>query len=243
MRKFISFLLLGISLQLSAQQTLYIGTMAFNPPFSLRLDTEGHLYGFDISFMNEICKRIQANCVYKQMPFEDLFPALNNHTIDLAISGIIITPERQKDYLFSLPYFVSNGIFIVHTDEFKSIDNLRNKKIGVIKHSVYFYLAPKILGPDATIMPYTRPTDMLANLVSGNIQAIFTDEMPAKYWATKDDNIDVIGKPIPTGSGYGIMTNLNNDQLIHQINAAILDIEKDGTYLKLYNQFFNILIN
>ncbi|MFA1369849.1 transporter substrate-binding domain-containing protein, partial [Legionella pneumophila] len=40
------------------------------------------------------------------------------------------------------------------------------------------------------------------------------------------------------GNGYGILALKNNAPLIMKINKALLQIEKDGTYLEIYNTYF-----
>ena len=40
------------------------------------------------------------------------------------------------------------------------------------------------------------------------------------------------------GEGYAIMAHKNNSDLIKKINQALLDMEQDGTYLRIYNRYF-----
>lgn len=48
----------------------------------------------------------------------------------------------------------------------------------------------------------------------------------------------LVGKAIRSGDGYGIMANKNNADLITQINKALLQMENDGTYLRISNTYF-----
>ncbi|BCA93834.1 hypothetical protein TUM19329_01950 [Legionella antarctica] len=51
----------------------------------------------------------------------------------------------------------------------------------------------------------------------------------------------LVGQKILMGEGYGIMALKSNALLIQQINKSLLDMEADGTYLKIYNQYFSNL--
>lgn len=47
-----------------------------------------------------------------------------------------------------------------------------------------------------------------------------------------------VGDKMAIGDGYGILASKNNAPLIMKINKALLQIEKDGTYLEIYNTYF-----
>ncbi|HAT9397002.1 TPA: transporter substrate-binding domain-containing protein, partial [Legionella pneumophila subsp. pneumophila] len=40
------------------------------------------------------------------------------------------------------------------------------------------------------------------------------------------------------GSGYGIIALKNQSALIDKINHILLEMEKDGSYLRIYNEYF-----
>ena len=238
----ISFFLL-FNIQLCAQnyqKTLIIGALPFNAPFSNQIDNRGHFVGFDIELMNHICERINARCLYKGASITQLFTSIKIRQMDLAIGGLIITKQRQESYLFSMPYLMSYGNFVVlNKSNIKSINDLYHKKIGVLKGSVYQRMVMQHFGSNVTIIPYPLMPDILSALVDKQVDAVLIDQAPAKYWTTKENNLKILGKPMHTGSGYAIMTNKKNTKLIREINSAILNMEQDGSYLKLYNEYFN----
>ncbi|HAT9019967.1 TPA: transporter substrate-binding domain-containing protein, partial [Legionella pneumophila subsp. pneumophila] len=46
------------------------------------------------------------------------------------------------------------------------------------------------------------------------------------------------GKKISIGEGYSIMANPDQFVLIKKINKILLEMEADGTYLRLYSEYF-----
>ncbi|RYW67113.1 ABC transporter substrate-binding protein, partial [Legionella pneumophila] len=52
------------------------------------------------------------------------------------------------------------------------------------------------------------------------------------------DQLKLIGDKIPIGSGYGIIALKNQSALIDKINHILLEMEKDGSYLRIYNEYF-----
>lgn len=93
--------------------------------------TGNGLEGFDIDLMNAIGKEVGLNIVFESMPFDGLIPALQSNTIDAAIGGITITPERAKSVRFSSPYFKAGlAIAVQQSNEvIKNYDDLKGKKL------------------------------------------------------------------------------------------------------------------
>lgn len=83
--------------------------------------------------MKEICTRIHEQCIFKPLTFHQLPLMLNSGDIDVAIGSIIITPEREQNFLFSLPYKASDLQFIVLANSnFNKPEDLREKRICCI---------------------------------------------------------------------------------------------------------------
>ena len=234
------FLILLLALPLSYAQTLLIGSTYQNPPFNSIADQKGNFYGFDIDIMGAICQRIKLRCKFKPVQFNNLFTELNAGKIDLAIAAIIITTNREEEFLFSLPYLESSAQFMTNIQsDIKTPDELINQKIGVRLGTPFKSLARKLYGDKITIVELPSTEDLLVKLDDESIDAILMDAPTAKDWATNDSNqYRLIGTRIPIGKGYGIMATQDQEKLISQINQALISIEADGTYLKIYSHYF-----
>lgn len=195
------------------------------------------LTGFDIDLMKEICTRINMSCSFKAYTFDKLFPALINKEIDATIAGITITAARSEQFIFSLPYLASSGQFMVPTiSKSKNLYDLNGKRIGIERGSLYKELAIKTLDATTTVVAFNTQADLLQALGNNEVDAGLLDAATAEYWVANNSNMfKLIDKTINVGLGYGIMTNQNNSALINTINSALLSMENDGTYLRLYN--------
>ena len=239
MRKQLLCLLLSI-LPLSYADALTIGTTQNNPPFSSMSDQKGHFYGFDIDIMNEICTRIKSPCTYTSVVFNDIFPTLIAGKIDLAIAAIIITPERKQSFLFSIPYLESNAQFITQQQSpINTPEDIKNKKVGIRQGTPFAAIARKIYKNQVEIVEFAEVNDFFDALKNNTIDIVLTNAAAARYWyANNSDLYKLIGAEIPTGDGYGIIANKGQEKLITQINEALLHMEEDGTYLKIYTRYF-----
>ena len=222
-------------------QTVTIGILPFNPPFEMEADKKGHYFGFDVDLMNAICTRGQMECQFISGTLPELFNLLSKGKIDLAMGAISITPQRQQTYLFSLPYLASYGHFITkQNSKIQSISDLIGKRVGVLKGSLYQQLAKDILNNQVNVIEFDASSGIIEGLINGKIDAALMDEGSAWYWkAANDQIIKLLGDHYKVGIGYGIISTMDNKKLIAQINQVLLKIESNGTYLKIYNRYFN----
>ncbi|HAT8642497.1 TPA: transporter substrate-binding domain-containing protein [Legionella pneumophila] len=237
--KLLQLLLFIIISSNSYSLNLTIGTSKFNPPFEVWSGNNSSLYGFDIDLMQEICRRLHAACTFKAYIFDDLFPALKNREVDLVIASMIITDERKKHFIFSLPYMESNSQYITTVDsKINTFDDLHGQKIGVRKGTPY---ARQVLSENRNnqVIFYELIQDMLLGLSNNEVDASLMDYEAAKYWmASEPYAYKLIGKKISIGEGYSVMANPDQFVLIKKINKILLEMEADGTYLRLYHEYF-----
>lgn len=218
---------------------LTIGTAPLNPPFGDVADKQNNFYGFDIDIMMEICKRIEAQCTFQPVVYNQLFPMILSNQIDLAISAIISTEDKRAAFLFSLPYLESNARFLTLVDSpINGPIDIHGKKVGVRKGTPFGKLATSLYN-DITIKEYDTIADLLLGLTDKEVDIIITNDAAAKYRVANNSDIyKLIGVNLPIGDGYAIMANKQQTDLISQINAALLQMEADGTYLSIYSRYF-----
>ena len=90
----------------------------------------GEFRGFDIDLAKLIAKKMNKAVEFKDMQFNNLFQALNANQIDVAISMITITEEREKNFDFSIPYYFNKiGTIFYKNSKIEKIDDLHNKKL------------------------------------------------------------------------------------------------------------------
>lgn len=238
MRIALFYFLMMVSFSIFAQ-TLEIGTLTTNPPFSMQSSQNGaqqNFTGFEIDIMNEICNRIQYDCQYKAVDFHEIESMLNTNNIDAAIAAIIITPDRKQRFALSLPYKQSFIQFVtLKNNAITSVDELHDKTIGIYLDSpVRNYITNTFKGQTKT-KEYTHSESLFDALVSKQVAAIVTNYESAAYWSENlEPSFRFLGNKIAFGEGYGIMAKLANQALIDKINQALLSMENDGTYLKIY---------
>ncbi|KTD52958.1 transporter substrate-binding domain-containing protein [Legionella quateirensis] len=237
--KKIFFIILFISSSLLYGTTVKVGFI-ITPPYAVYADDdEKHFYGFTVDLMDELCKRINIDCIYKPITFNNELAELQNGTIDLAFTQIPITSDATGNFLFSLPYLISDGQFVtLSQNKIDTVSDLKTKRIGVITDTLYQILLNSNYD-DGQITRYSNFSDMVSGLENNKIDAIFINNHLAHYMIYNVSlGIKMIGKQVPIGEGYGILALQTNKALIDNINKALLSMESDGTYLNIYTLYF-----
>ena len=230
---------------LTYADTLIIGTSADSPPFASLADGKNHFYGFEIDIMLEVCTRIQATCEFKPTLVSKLSDSILKGKINLAVAAIILPSSPLKGLIFSLPYYTSNGQFItLAQSSINNLEDLRNKKIGVrqgtlYKGNLFKDLILAMFDNQLNVIEYPNTSDLMLALTNGDVDADFSNEQTMKYWYTNNTNLfRLVGNKIPIGNGYAIMAKEGEEALIKNINHALINMESDGSYLKIYKRYF-----
>ncbi|MET4695106.1 lysine/arginine/ornithine ABC transporter substrate-binding protein [Endozoicomonas lisbonensis] len=232
------------SLQVQAAETIRFGTEATYPPFEF-LDENNELTGFDIDLAKAICTEIKAECTFNNQPFDSLIPSLRYRRFDAVIAGMDITPARQKQVDFSMPYFENSASFVAaKTKPFKSADDLKGKAVGVQNGSTFqTYMIDKFEKQGVTIRPYETIQNAFLDMTNGRVDAVFSDTAVANDWLLERGEGDYghLGETIRDaeyfGVGYGIAVR-QNDPLKERIDNALTTLKKNGTWQAIHDKYF-----
>jgi polar amino acid transport system substrate-binding protein len=85
---------------------LRVGLSGDQPPFNMRT-REGDLIGLDPALANVLAMNLGVKARFVERSFGELLDALEAGQVDLVMSGMTITPERNARAAFVGPYYVS----------------------------------------------------------------------------------------------------------------------------------------
>ena len=219
-------------------EKLYVGTNAEFYPFEYLED--GKIVGFDAELIEAIGKKLNKEIIWKNMAFDGLLPALQSKKIDVIIAGMTATPERKKFVNFSDPYFVSNQMIIVNTDDKKSKDitsyeTLPNHSVGVVLGYTGDVAVSKLENID--VQRFNGASEAIMSLISKKVQAIVIDSEPAKNYVKNNKGLKLISTDIAKEE-YSIAVSKENKKLAEDINSAYKELVNDGTFEKLITKYF-----
>jgi len=227
-------------------ELLKIGTSATREPFCF-VDAKQQVTGHDGELGRRIGAKLGRPIEFVDMKFSALIPALKSGKVDLIAAGMTATEERKKSVDFSESYFDNSQVLIVkkevdkETDaekknvKLKTIDDIKNKRIGVLLGSVHDTYALKNF-PNATILQYKSPSELILAVRSKKVDAaIYTYESLLEI-LRGDNELKLFGDTlftVPIAIGF----NKQNDALREKFNSFLKKIKVDGTFDGMVNRW------
>lgn len=232
-------LIIIVSITSANAKPLLVGVPSFMPPFVMQAAKDNEYVGFDIEIISEVCKRIKQECVFKAVDFNKMLEGVLYETLDIGIGAITTTNERKKVYVFSLPYLQSSAQFIARADSpISDIPELEGKTLGIMHAYLYSPLVEKELHGNVKYKYYNLTSDQLVALSNKEVDAIIVDAEAALSMYAINENLKLVGPKLPLGLGYGIILAKKRGVLISEVNNALLDMEEDGSYMRIYKTYF-----
>ncbi|HDP77538.1 MAG TPA: basic amino acid ABC transporter substrate-binding protein [Mesotoga infera] len=216
-----------------------VGTSADFPPFEYV--ENGEFVGFDIDLIKAIADEMGFEIEIRDMSFDSLIAALVSGNLDLVVSGMTITSEREEVVSFSKPYWTADQSVVVREDSEMTVTVLFGKhNVGVqtgttgdlwVEENL---VQPKILTGD--FKRYDTYILAMTDLVNKNIDAIVLDAPVAESFAEVRP-VKIVGV-IKTYEDYGIAVNKANVELLDLINEGISRLEESGKLNELNLKHF-----
>ncbi len=147
-------------------------------PVAYRDPTFG-LVGVEIDFAKQVGKELGKEIIFVETPFPELVQALVDGRIDIIMSGMSITTERQQVVSFTDSYVTIGQMALVRAkdrSEFPNVQSFsqRTSKIGFVQATTG-EMAAKAFFPRAILTPEPTIEDGIAALRRGEIELFIHD--------------------------------------------------------------------
>ena len=233
--------------QTASAETLRVGMECTYAPFNFKT-AEGKLDGYDVDVAKGVAKIIGAELKFVCQKWDGMIPALLANKFDLIVASMSITESRLKKMDFSAPYRISVGrlvgkkgmaVKLFNDNGSPMADNFKGLKIGLGRATTYAkWFKAKL--PGAKVVYYDSSEAMYLDLTNGRTDMIMTNPMKAflKFLSKKDGaGYEFVSPQIDEtkyfGIGVGIGLRKGNDDLKKRLDAAVLELGKNGS-LKTY---------
>ena len=153
--------------RIQSRGELVVGTMGNMPPLNMTAK-DGEIFGLEPDLARLMAEAMDVKVKFVTKPFNELLPALQTGEVDMVLSGMTITPERNRKVAFIGPYFISGKAFLTKTktiayaDEAEDANN-PNTKIVALKGSTSQAFAETFL--DKTTLFTTGTYDEAVDMV------------------------------------------------------------------------------
>ena len=224
-------------------KTYVVGTDAAYAPFESQ-NEQAEIVGFDIDVVKAIAQKGGFEVKFVNTPWEGIFNALGQGDRDLLVSAITITDERKQTMDFTEPYFDAAQLIAVKADskiaKFTDLKKLK-AKVGVQTGTTGDEAVTKLLGKTSTAIKRFESTPLaLKELEAGGVDAVVADNGVVIHYVANNPggNFKTVSDAEFVPEQYGIAVKKGNAELLDALNQGLAAIKADGTYDKIYAQWF-----
>jgi polar amino acid transport system substrate-binding protein len=222
-------------------KVVVVGTDAAYAPFESQ-NEKGEIVGFDIDVVKAIAAKAGFEVKFVNTPWEGIFNALTQGDRDMVVSAVTITDERRQTMDFSDPYFDAQQLIAVRKDsKVTAFADLKKLKVGVQTGTTGDEAVTKLLGKTSPNIKRFESTPLaLKELESSGVDAVVADNGVVVHYVANNPggNFKTVSDKEFVPEQYGIAVKKGNAELLGKINKGLADIKADGSYAKLYAQYF-----
>lgn len=215
---------------------LRVGINPDSKPYGFR-DENGNIIGYDADLAKYIAKYIVKSSdrleIIPVTPSNRLIMASTGE-VDIVISTVTITPQRQEIISFSIPYDIAGQAVLVKSNSsIKALSDLAGQTVGVI-FGTTAEKNMKNLVPTANLRGFRSYPEAYLALKNGQINAITSDDTILNRFAIDDDTVKLLPKRY-SKEPYGIAFQKGDStiKLKENLDYAIKDLQRKNVIPRL----------
>jgi glutamate transport system substrate-binding protein len=215
---------------------IVIGVKYDVPPFGFVEPGSDEPQGFDVDLGTAIAEELGVTPVFREAISDNRIPFLQNGEVDLILSTMTITTDRDAEIDFSRPYYIAHQRILTPTDsDIQGIEDLGGKKVCTVLGST----GEATLKKDAkdakrtTVDSYSECLELLQN---GAVDAEISDDVILAGQVIQDDSLHLVGDFL-TDEPYGVGIPDGQTDMQGFVDGVIEGTFEDGTWDELYEEW------
>lgn len=224
-------LLLDASPAISAEKRLIAVSDASWPPLEF-LDDTGRVVGFSADYLQAVAREVGLIVTISNMPWKDLFEALEAKKADIVVSSVTDTPSRRRLLGLSLPYYEARQAVLVRRGtRVPRLEALAGRRVGGQIGSTGLVATLPDAGVNADVRHYDEVALAVEALAAGDVDAVICDAPLAGYYAAKSTAFaGRLSVALVTGAPerYCFAVRLGDTALLEKLNNGIRAVRAKG---------------
>ena len=211
---------------------LVVATSPDFPPFE---NLEGNeVVGIEVEIMELICKELGVQFEIKQIAFDSVLTGVQSGKYDCGMSGISVTPKREKSVLFTDAYCLAAQCIVVKAGStITSKADLEGKTIAVQTGTT---AAEFCTAEGYNLKQFEQNQDAKLALTQGKVDAWVVDDLTAAEYCSGDDSVVILGEAMTT-EPYAFAFAFGSEDLVAEINTILAKLIADGTVAALFEEY------
>ena len=220
---------------------LVVGITGTQPPLNATTK-DGKIIGLDADIAKEIAIRMGVKIHFETMPFAKLLPALHADKVDMILSGMTMTSERNLKVAFIGPYYISGKGMLTKTQTIATLQaaeslNDPQFKLAALKASTSQSFVEKT-APQAKLVTAKSYDEALGLLFEDKIDALIADYPFCAFTAFRYQEKGLVaGQSRLTFEPLGIAVK-EDTLLINWLNNYMKMLDGSGQLKQLGERWF-----
>jgi polar amino acid transport system substrate-binding protein len=222
---------------------LRVGLSGNQPPLNM-IDKGGEIIGLEVDLMKALAQSMGLTARFVVKPFADLIPAIERGDVDLVISGMTITPERNARVAFAGPYLISGksvltkSATIAAADSATLLDNA-DRRYAVLAGSTSETFVEQVL-PNAVSVPAVDYDTAVQMVLDDEVDAMIADFPICQLSVLRHPEADLSTLMTPfTIEPLGIALPADDPLFINLIENYLSTIENTGLLVQFKAKWFS----
>jgi len=230
----------GTLQDVKARGKLVAGVKTDFPPFGF-VDEKGVNKGFDVDIAKALAKELfgKENAVeFVAVTSGNRIAFLTTNKIDIILASMTITEERKKVIDYSIPYFMSGHLILVHRDsKVEKYKDLAGKKVSTTQGSTGDIVIGELV-PNAERIKFQHNSESLQALKDRRVEAFVQDDVLVLDLQKRNPELKIVGWPPFRPAPYGLGVRKGDQEWLGFVDAALNKMKKTGEYQQLWDKWF-----
>ena len=210
------------------------------------LDEEGNptLAGFDMALAQYIADYLGLTLEVVPMDFKNIPEELGKGAADLAIAGLSPDPDRLLKMDFSDTYYEGKQAFVTtqaNASLFTDLASTNSAEFTLAAQTgtIQMELAQEF-SPNADIISLTKATDIITELLSGQIDGAYVEWDVAASYQKNYPELQILCEVPYDADGNVIGVAKGNADLLKYVNEALHKCVDEGTFAQFLEEANNL---
>jgi ABC-type amino acid transport substrate-binding protein len=221
---------------------LRVGMAGDYPPMNART-VDGLLIGLDADLAAALAAILQVELILIEKPIGELLDAVSRGEVDIAVSGITMTPRRNLRVAFAGPYYLSRKAILGNAELLEGVDDVQDLKgrglrVAAVAGGTSEALVKRAL-PNSTHRFEGDQDDAFDLVVRGEADVMIADDPVIRFGLLRhpDSGLDFV-EVTHSAEPIGIAVSADDPLFVNLVENYLRSLEHIGLMDTLRAKWF-----
>lgn len=233
--------------QIQAKGVMTVATEDDYRPFEYI--ENGKPVGLDHALLEQLRKQSKFKIEQTIMPWSGLLPGVTTGKYDVALTAVVVTPERARSLDFTMPIAEATQYYVVRAKEtkIKSVADLAGKAVGVQAGGGSFAALENLQKTLATtggklgkVVQYTSFPEAYQDLANGRLDYVINGAPNLASLVKEHPTRFKLGSAVGTPTFAAWAVAKGNTSLLNHLNAFLGQARADGSLYSLQRKWLGM---